>query len=282
MEKVGPMSAVQTPAGAVQTPAGADFERFVEMSRHVSSIDLRAYKPAQMERRLRSLMRRRAISDFDSYAKLLRRDFDLRQEFEHFVTINVTQFYRDPERFKALERELQAMVGARREPLHVWSAGCANGSEPFTVAMILATLAPGVPHRIFATDIDEDSLAHARRGAGFTEGHLETLPPAYRRNFTVQERDTGAFELAPKIRSMVRFARHDLVRDPYRRGFDLILCRNVVIYFSDATKRSIFSRFYGALNPGGLLFIGATELISGAGEIGYEQRGHGLFRRPGH
>lgn len=265
---------------ALQTPPGSDYERFVERSRHISAIDLRAYKPAQMERRLRSLMQRKNIRGFDLLAELLRRDFELRQEFEHFVTINVTQFYRDPERFKMLERELQRMVSGRREPLQVWSAGCANGSEAFTIAMILATLAPGKEHRILATDIDLDSLAQARSGAGFSEAHLETLPRAYRANFTVRDRETGEYAVVPKIRQMVRFERHDLIRDVYRQGFDLIACRNVVIYFSDATKRKIFSRFYDSLNPGGLLFIGATEIVSGAHDIGYEQLGYGLFRRP--
>ena len=265
---------------AVQGPTGSDYERFVERSRHISAIDLRAYKPAQMERRLRSLMQRKNIRGFDLLAELLRRDFELRQEFEQYVTINVTQFYRDPERFKMLEHELQRMIAARPGPLQAWSAGCANGSEAYTIAMILATLAPGEPHRVLATDIDLDSLAQARSGKGFTEAHLETLPRSYRANFTRQDRDSGEFEIVPRIRQMVHFARHDLIRDVYRQGFDLILCRNVVIYFSDETKRRIFSRFNDSLNPGGLLFIGATEIVSGARDIGYEQLGFGLFRRP--
>jgi chemotaxis protein methyltransferase CheR len=258
----------------------ADYERFVEQSRHFSSIDLRAYKPGQMERRLRALMVRNKIEGFAEYADTLRRDQAARREFERYVTINVTQFYRDPERFRTLEQELRRTLGHAYRPLLAWSAGCSNGSEPYTVAMMLESVAPGQGHRVYATDIDEDSLRQAKLAGGYTADDLASLPREYRERFTRPGQDHERYSIAPRISAMVEFARHDLIREPYRRGFDLILCRNVVIYFSDETKRTIFTDFFTSLNPGGLLFIGATELLAGAREIGFEQCGHGLYRRP--
>lgn len=260
--------------------ASPDYMRFVEQSRHFSAIDLRAYKPGQMERRLRALMTRNNIDGFASYADALKRDRTALREFERHVTINVTQFYRDPERFRTLEVEIRKNFGYIQRPLLAWSAGCSNGSEAYTVAMILERVAPGLGHRVYATDIDTASLDQARLARGYTDDDLATLPREYRDRFVRPEREPGRYAITPRISSMVAFARHDLIRDSYRRGYDLILCRNVVIYFSDETKRDIFAALFASLNPGGLLFIGATELLAGAREIGYEQRGHGLYRRP--
>jgi len=264
---------------ATRAPASAEYTQFVEAARHVTSIDLRAYKHTQMERRLRSLMVRKRINGFDAYAQLIRRDRDARLEFERYVTINVIQFYRDAGHFDSLVQALTERLHSKREPLQVWSAGCSNGSEPYTVAMMLATLAPGLRHQIHATDIDEASLSQARRGGGYTAEDLATLPDAYRSKFVTREAGSDTFAVAPKINSMVQFSRHDLINDRYRRGYDLILCRNVVIYFSNETKFRIFSGFYKSLNTGGLLFIGASEMLTGLREIGFAQRGRGIYQR---
>lgn len=265
---------------ATRTTISADYARFVEDSRHISAIDLRAYKPAQMERRLRSLMARKKIPGFRSYARLIQEDLETRVEFERYVTINVTQFYRDARHFSALEQALRARIASRPGPLRVWSAGCSTGCEPYTVAMILATIAPGQRHQIFATDIDERSLNQARLGSGYSADDLETLPCKYRARFVEQDAGRETFAVAERIKAMVTFDRHDLTKDRYRHGLELILCRNVVIYFSDEIKYEIFSGFYKSLNPGGLLFIGASEMLTGLREIGYVQQWHGLYQRP--
>ena len=259
--------------------ASAEYLQFVEVSRRISAIDLRAYKPTQMERRLRSLLARKQIGGFAPYAELIARDRENRLEFERYVTINVTQFYRDPVHFNELEQALRRRVRAAG-PLRVWSAGCSNGSEPYTVAMILATIAPGLRHQIHGTDIDEASLCQARLGSGYSHDDLATLPDAYRSKFVTLEAGRDTFAISPVLRAMVTFSRHDLIAERHRSGYDLILCRNVVIYFSHATKYEIFSGFFKSLNPGGLLFIGASEMLTGLREIGYVQQGHGLYQRP--
>lgn len=264
----------------VRAAASAEYLQFVEDSRRVTAIDLRAYKPKQMERRIRSLMARKRVASFAQYTDLLRAERDERLEFERYVTINVTQFYRDPGHFSALEQALRKRVGEVSGPLQVWSAGCSNGSEPYTVAMILATLAPGVAHEIHATDIDAGSLEQARLGCGYSNDLLATLPPQFRSRYLMPDTDGNSFAVVPRLKSMVTFSRHDLIKDRYRRGFDLILCRNVVIYFSNETKLEIFNEFYQSLNPGGLLFIGATEMLTGLRDIGFAQLGHGLYQRP--
>ncbi len=265
---------------ATKTPTSAEYLKFVEDSRRVTAIDLRAYKPAQMERRLRSLMTRKRIRGFNEYTEVLKNDREERLEFERYVTINVTQFYRDPSHFNALERALRERFQQSPGPLQVWSAGCSNGSEPYTLAMILTSLAPNVRHQIHATDIDEMSLNHARQGRGYSADLLATLPKQFRADFMTPEAGGDTFAIAPQIKSMVTFKRHDLIKDRYPRGYDLILCRNVVIYFSNETKFEIFSGFYESLNRDGLLFIGASEMLTGLREIGYAQHGHGLYQRP--
>lgn len=264
----------------LKPPVAADYARFIERSRHITAIDLRAYKPVQMERRLRSLMIRKSINGFDSYAEILKRDKVEREEFERHVTINVTQFYRDARIFATFERALVKLAEKKNGPLRAWSAGCSNGSEPYTLAMILSSIAPGLSHRIYATDIDEASLQHARSGQGYTRADIDTLPKAFLNKFMTRDPATDTFSVQPQIKTMVQFARHDLVHETYRRGFDLILCRNVVIYFSEETKKKIFAGFYASLNPGGLLFIGASEVLKELRTIGYAQLEHGLYKRP--
>ena len=265
---------------AVRAGASAEYAGFVEDSRRITAIDLRAYKPGQMERRLRSLMARKKLSGFGEYAELIKRDHEARLEFERYVTINVTQFYRDPGHFSALEQALRERFGASGGALQVWSAGCSNGSEPYTVAMLLRTLAPGRRHQIFASDIDAASLNQARLGQGYSADDLARLPAPLRSKFVTPAAGGNTFAIVPAIKAMVTFGRHDLINDQYRQGFDLILCRNVVIYFSNETKLQIFGEFYRSLNPGGLLFIGASEMLTGLREIGYVQQGHGLYQRP--
>jgi len=257
-----------------------DYARFCGGLRSLCDIDLLQYRPAQMERRLRSFARRAGHADLDGYLAALRRDVAARGAFLDHMTINVSELFRNPERFAELEARFLPELVARASGrgLRVWSAGCSYGAEAYTLAILLQEAAPGLVHDLVATDIDRTVLARAREGV-FSEHEIQNVSPRRRRRWFA-ERPGGGWQATPELRAMVRFARLDLLKDPYPRARDLVLCRNVVIYFTDAAKQRIHERFFEALRPGGVLFVGSTERVNDAARLGWERPATFFYRRP--
>jgi chemotaxis protein methyltransferase CheR len=161
--------------------------------------------------------------------------------------------------------------------VRIWSAGCSLGYEPFSLAMLCREIAPKAPVKILATDLDETTLAKARAGV-YTEQQMAGVSPARRARFW---QGVGSnWEAGPELRSMITWKRHDLLRDPHERGFDLICCRNVVIYFTETAKSQLYTNFLGALRPGGTLFLGATEAITNVRASGFAPAGLTFYQRP--
>jgi len=173
---------------------------------------------------------------------------------EHTV-VGETYFYRHPEQIAALQRHLFGSPG----PLRIWSAGCATGEEPYSLAMaLLESGRPPGRDRILATDVSERALQRAQAGA-YGPWSLRRLPPELRaRHFA----ERGAAQrIAPEVRAMVAFERHNLARDPALPGpFDLVLCRNVLIYFDPTVAAEVLYRLAAAVRPGGFLVLGPVEL----------------------
>jgi chemotaxis protein methyltransferase CheR len=197
------------------------------------------------------------------------------------VTINVSEFFRDTERFAELERhvlpELLANAGTRG--LSVWSAGCSMGAEPYSLAILLRELGPGRHHQVLATDIDQTILARAEAGAGYTAADLRNVGAECIERWFGRQPD-GRYRVGPAPRALVTFRQHDLLRDAYPSGpFDLIACRNVVIYFTDAAKERIYAEFVRALRPGGVLFVGGTEAILRPQGLDLQMLGPGFYRK---
>lgn len=224
------------------------------------------YKQGQMERRIRDLARKHGAPTLQSFATMLRGDRALLRQFEQHLTINVSEFYRNPESFDYLARVVLPDLQAAGKPLRVWSAGCSYGAEPLTLAMMLHAQNPAARPSIYATDIDREMLARARQGAGFTAEDVARLPRQLRDRYVSPA--GPPYTVAPDIVRLVRFERHDLLQDRAPGVFDLIACRNVVIYFTDDAKNALYSTFVDALRPGGYLFIGATEVINSATGLG--------------
>jgi chemotaxis protein methyltransferase CheR len=241
-------------------------------------IDLRAYKSDQMRRRMMLLMQRHQIAQFAAYARLLETSAEAADEFKNFFTINVSEFFRDSDKFRDLEQHILPELLATRPQLRVWSAGCSFGAEPYTLALILKKLAPHASHYIQATDIDDTILARAKAGNTFVDADLRNVPAEFRRSFSPAA--SGQFEIAPEIRQLVHFQRNDLLRGPVVGQFDLILCRNVVIYFVDEAKLDIFRRFHQALRPGGVLFVGATEAVPQMPDHPFHCRYLSFYQKP--
>ncbi len=271
------MSTAPTPTSA---GSGPDYERFCGGVKSLCEIDLSQYRRAQMERRLRTFARRAGHDDLDSYLSVLRQDVVARAAFLDHMTINVSELFRNPERFEELERDYlpELLAGSTSRGLRVWSAGCSYGAEPYTLAVQLDELAPRAAHDLVATDIDQTILARAREGV-FTEQDLQNVSPARRKKYFTALPD-GGWQANPELRKAVKFSRLDLLKDPYPATRDLILCRNVVIYFNDDAKERIYERFFEALRPGGVLFIGSTERVNDAHKFGWDRPGTFFYRRP--
>jgi chemotaxis protein methyltransferase CheR len=232
----------------------------------LTGIDLDCYKGTQMERRLQTIMRRAGVPDLQAYARLLATTPPRVKEFQDFLTINVSEWLRNPEKFEELQRNILPDLLKRSSRLKIWSAGCSNGSEPYSVAMILEELDPLGRHLVIGTDLDEEILKAARAGV-YAEKDVKNLSLARRTRCFTQ---TGErFQVKPELRSKVQFERQNLLSDPFPPDVDLILCRNVVIYFTEEAKDQLYRRFHQALKPGGILFVGGTESLLRAREFGF-------------
>lgn len=181
------------------------------------------------------------------------------------MTINVSEFYRDPEQFEVLKSRVLPGLLRRSSRLNIWSAGCSIGAEAYSIAMMLEELTPGRRHQIVATDIDQEVLFRARAGGPYSANELNSLEKKLL--FKHFARDGDRYVLDEEMRKRVQFRRHDLLRDSFGQNLDLIICRNVVIYFADEPKDQLNRRFVGALKDGGVLFIGATEALLGAKDL---------------
>lgn len=233
----------------------------------LTGVDLTSYRQGQMRRRLEALVQRVGANGFLEYSKLLERDPARLQEFRDYFTINVTEFFRDVDRFRHLETRVLPKLLERRSGLRIWSAACSIGAEPYSVAILLKEQAPTLSHKIVATDVDQTVLDRARRGNGYVPADVRAVPPArLTRAFTKDEK--GTYAIKSEYKTMVEFRQHNLLTPPPAQNFDLIMCRNVVIYFTDDAKAVLYRSLVNALRPGGVLFVGGTEMVAGAQHLG--------------
>jgi len=230
--------------------------RVLELTR----VDLNNYKSQQVQRRLNTLLARSGHATWQAYLAHLQRDREALQSFRDYLTINVTEFFRDAPKWEYLERTVLPELLRHRRRLRIWSAGCSHGAEPYTLAILLDELSGAATrHHILATDIDEAMLATARRGGGYPAAEVKAVTPARLARYFEAQGDT--YTVRPDLRGRVTFRAHNLLHDPFEGDFDLIVCRNVVIYFVEETKRALYQRFAQALRPGGVLFVGGTEIV---------------------
>jgi chemotaxis protein methyltransferase CheR len=249
---------------AAQTPrsdfaATDDYIGFCEGLRQISGIDLTQYKRPQMERRLRSYWSRLGITKLTDALPRLRSDAAQLDDLLDRVTINVSQLWRHPDQWANLERGLLAEL-AERGPVRAWSAGCSYGAEAYTLAAVCAGAIPRATVRITGTDIDHRMVARAKIGE-FSEADARTAPAgAMDRWF---ERSPGGWRAKPALQSMTTFEVGDLLKlRPAASSYELIMCRNTVIYFADLIRDELHATLAHALRPGGLMVVGGTERIT--------------------
>jgi len=231
-------------------------------------IDLNGYKENQLLRRMNTLMQKEKVSTYDHFFKLLSSDKRAYQAFLDNLTINVTEFFRDSKMFGFLETNVIPELLSRKPTLKIWSAACANGAEPYSLAIILDELTPGKRHRLDATDMDRTILKKAAEGIYSADCLKNVSKERLRRYF---KQDGDRFFIVDRIKKMVAFRPHDLLTDPFPEGYDLIVCRNVTIYFTREAQQKVNRKFARSLNKGGVLFIGGSEVIFNYRELGYEK-----------
>jgi chemotaxis protein methyltransferase CheR len=268
---VGPRLRAPQPARHPGGPdAGGDAAGFAALLAKIArdrEFVCHSYKEKCLRRRIAVRLRARGVTTYADYARLLDgdpREYDLLVDT---LTINVTKFFRNWDVFAAVAKTVvPALWASPSHAIHIWSAGCASGEEPYSLAALFHSYATeqGDGHRggriqVLGTDIDRESLVAADR-ATYPESAFADTPATLRSTYF-----SGGAPAAvdPSVRALVRFARHDLIRDPAPPGQHLIACRNVIIYFDRAAQEELFSRFYGALVPGGFLVLGKVETILG-------------------
>lgn len=255
-----------------------DWELFKQKFYSKSKINLNDYKPAQMQRRITNLMTRHGVHSYLGFFELIQKDDKLYKEFVDFLTINVTEFFRTPEKFSELERTVLPDLMKKTAKLNIWSAGCSIGAEPYSLAIILDEMTPQIRHRILATDLDVEMLAKAKTGT-YTANEFKNIND-YRAKKYFRQEPNGTYTVNNDIKSRIEYKRHNLLLDPFESGFDLILCRNVVIYFTEEAKDALYRRFFAALKPGGVLFVGGTEAILNFRDIGFAHYLPFFYRKP--
>ena len=245
-----------------------DFEAFHNWAHRELCINLSAYKPEQLDRRITSLMNRNNIKSLDEYTRIIKTDEVQRMKFLDFITINVTEFYRNPELFDGLEEIIKKEILSKSRDIKIWSAACSIGCEPYSMAMMLKRINPSGRNTIIATDIDNTILTRAKLGE-YNETEIKNIKQdELKKYFKLKE---NKYYIDTSIKSMVTFKKHDLILDNYENNLDLILCRNVVIYFKNEVKDVIYKKFSESLKKGGILFVGATESIYRYKEFGFEK-----------
>lgn len=252
------------------------WEWFIKQFEIMSKLDLTAYKRPQMERRINSFMRSVNSSSYKEFLDLMQADKNVYRKFLEHLTINVSEFFRNPSHWEVMEREVIPVLLKQRSPLKIWSAGCSTGEEAYSLAMLFKEKFPGKVDRIMATDLDQEVLERASI-AIYSSRAAQTLPVNYMNKYMHKEGDF--YRVSDEIKKMVKFEKQDLLKDKFTTDFDLILCRNVVIYFTEETKQKLYRKFVEALRPGGVLFIGSTEQIFQAKEIGFQSLATFFYQR---
>lgn len=234
----------------------------------LTKIDLNAYKERQMKRRIDTLITKSNITRYKDYVALIKSDAEKYEEFVNYLTINVSEFYRNPDQWKILEDSIfPELIKKNGKSLKIWSAACSTGDEPYSLVMLLSKFVPLNQIEIIATDLDKQVMEKAKAGL-YSEKSLKTLPDEFIKKYFEKINDT-TYAISDDIKKRVKFRQHNLLKDPYPDRCDLIVCRNVMIYFTEEAKAEIYAKFNRALKDDAILFVGSTEQIVQPKELGF-------------
>lgn len=233
------------------------------------------YKQPHLKRRLAVRLRATQSSSYREYALVLSKNADEERHLKETLTVNVTELFRNPETYESVYKNvLPELIKQKKDYrfIKVWSAGCSNGEEPYSIAIMLNQFLGSSIKRynisILATDIDEDSLGKAENGI-FQSKQLEKIGKERIDRFFVKKDDN--YQVTDELKKLVKVKRHDLISGPKMSGFDIIFCRNVTIYFEQKLQETLYMNFYDSLNEGGFFVMGKTETLVGPASIQFKR-----------
>ena len=235
--------------------------------------DFSQYKPSTIHRRIERRMAVHQVETMDGYVKLLQQSPTEVEALFRDLLIGVTNFFRDPEVFKALEEQVIPKLFANKQPdavIRIWVPGCSTGEEAYSIAILLAERQEAMKRnfkaQIFATDIDSQAIATARAGL-YPASIAADVQPERLTRFFVAESDGTAYRVHKTIRDMLVFSAQDVIKDPPFSKVDMISCRNLMIYMGGELQKKLIPLFHYALNPGGFLFLGTSETVGEFGSL---------------
>jgi two-component system CheB/CheR fusion protein len=273
---------VEVPRVVPPEPA---FERIFTLLRVATNVDFKRYKMPTIYRRIQRRMLLHKLNKPEHYVRFLEEDKGELRALYDDILIHVTRFFREPESFGALVDEVFPQITAARDedrPIRIWVSGCATGEEAYSVAMVLLEFlgerGNGIPIQLFATDVSNTAIEHARNGI-YPESITADVSPERLRHFFTKS-DGGGYRVAKGVRDVCVFARQDLTRDPPFSKLDLVLCRNVLIYLGTDLQNRLMSVFHYALRPTGFLMLGHAETIGTHTDLfATVDKKHRIYRR---
>jgi chemotaxis protein methyltransferase CheR len=254
-----------------------DFAALCELVRRLCGVDLMQYKRGQMERRVRSFAQRRGTPDLTAYGARLKAEPEELDAFLDRVTINVSHLWRHEDQWNALGRTILPELASKGH-IRCWSAGASYWAEAFTLAAVAKDSVPHARVEIAGTDLDKRMVERARKGT-FSAEDARTAPPLLLKNWFLPA-DDGGWQAKPELLRMARFEVGDLLRMPVQAGrYDLIMCRNTVIYFTEEVRDALHARLATALAPGGYLVVGTSERVADPRALSLTSPFHFIYRK---
>ncbi len=255
-----------------------DYEYFKKAVYDLTKIDLNAYKEKQMKRRIDTLISKNKVVGYDNYVSVLKNDKARFDEFVNYLTINVSEFYRNVDQWQLLDKDIfPELIQRYGKNLKIWSAACSTGDEPYSLVMALSRHVSLNQIKIYATDLDKQVIEKAKMGL-YAEKSVAGVPADLKKKFFTKV--GPSYQISEEVKSRVEFKEHNLLKDTYPTDFHLIVCRNVLIYFTEEAKDEVFRKFQKSLRPGGYLFIGSTEQIINHKDVGFERKNSFFYQRP--
>lgn len=263
--------------GGLKRLSEDEFRKLSSLVYNELGIKMPPAKKTLLESRLQKRLRALGLSSYVEYCDMLFKHGGLSTELVHMldlVTTNKTDFFREPHHFEFfVDSAVPHLIRNANRKIYIWSAGCSTGEEPYTLAMVLsefgrANPSLGFDYTITATDISTRVLEAASKGI-YREDRISPVPEEFRRRYFLRSRDAskGLVRVVPELRGRISFSRVNLMDETYpvESPLDVIFCRNVIIYFDKPTQERLFAKFCEYLRPGGFIFIGHSETLSGMG-----------------
>ncbi len=254
-----------------------DYEAFKRAVLDMTKIDLNAYKEKQMRRRIDTLINKHKISGYEEFLGVLKSDKKIFEDFVNYLTINVSEFYRNTDQWELMDKQyIPELISKFGSNLKIWSAACSTGDEPYSLVMALSRHLPLSQIKIFATDLDKQVIAAAKMGL-YSEKSIANVPNDLKNKYF--SKVGASYQISNEIKARVEFKEHNLLKDAYPTRCHFIICRNVLIYFTEEAKDEIFRKFSTALVNDGILFIGSTEQIMNHKDYGYNRRNSFYYQK---